>query len=79
MFDQRLGTYLKESLWNSGGQRRLFMTTLLSDVLGVGPGAMVFSQVPDMHYFSGRGGKDVIPLWRDSAEARPNIARAFSG
>jgi hypothetical protein len=27
-----------------------------------------------MHHFSGRGGKDIVPLWRDAACAHPNIA-----
>lgn len=29
--------------------------------------------VPDKHYFSGRGGKDIIPLWRDAAATQPNL------
>ena len=29
--------------------------------------------VPDLHCFSGRGGKDVIPFWRDSAATQPNL------
>jgi hypothetical protein len=29
--------------------------------------------VPDLHYFCGRGGKDVIPLWRDSDCTLPNV------
>lgn len=29
--------------------------------------------MPDLHHFSGRGGKDVIPLWRDVAATVPNV------
>jgi hypothetical protein len=41
--------------------------------LGKGPAAVVTSDVPDLHYFCGRGGKDIIPLYRDAA-GTPNVA-----
>ena len=50
-----------------------YMTSLLAGVLGVGPSAVVSSHVPDLHYFCGRGGKDIIPLWRDFDATAPNI------
>ncbi len=31
------------------------------------------ADVPDLHHFSGRGGKDVIPLWRDARATLPNV------
>jgi hypothetical protein len=51
----------------------MFMTSLLSDALGPGPVVTVAANVPDLHHFSGRGGKDVIPLWRDAAATEPNV------
>jgi hypothetical protein len=34
--------------------------------------------VPDLHYFCGRGGKDIIPLWRDAAASEPNLTAGFA-
>lgn len=34
---------------------------------------MVCADVPDRHHFSGRGAKDVTPLWRDAAATEPNV------
>ena len=71
--DERLGDFLKPVLWRSQSSRQVFMTSILTNVLGLGPTATVSAHVPDLHYFSGRGGKDVIPLWRDAAATEPNV------
>jgi hypothetical protein len=74
--DGRLGDFLRPSLWRTLSSRQLFMTTLLSSLLGDGPAVTVTHLVPDMHHFRGSfGAKDVIPLWRDTACAEPNIAK----
>ena len=31
------------------------------------------AELPDLHYFCGRGAKDVIPLWRDAEATQPNL------
>lgn len=49
------------------------MTSMIEGVLGLGPAAIVCSHIPDLHHFSGRGGKDVIPLWRDAEATQPNV------
>jgi type ISP restriction-modification system protein len=71
--DNRLGDYLKPDLWKTLSERQIFMTSLLTNVLGEGPAAAVAQYVPDLHCFSGRGGKDIIPLWRDVAATDANI------
>jgi len=43
----------------------------------MGPAAVVCSQVPDLHHFSGRGAKDVIPLWRDADGTEANLTRGL--
>jgi len=75
--DARLADYPKPVLWQSLSNRQVYITSILSDVLGAGPAATVAGQVPDLHHFSGRGGKDAIPLWRDSAAAQPNVTTAL--
>lgn len=56
-------------LWRTHGDQQVYLTSLLTDVLGEGPAATATCGIPDLHHFSGRGAKDVIPLYRD-AEAR---------
>jgi hypothetical protein len=72
--DARLGDYLRADLWNISSQRQVFMTSLLSGVLGLGPAATVSALVPDLDHFRGSfGGKHVIPLWRDADATQPNV------
>ena len=71
--DNRLGDRPKPVLWKDFGSEQVYMTTMLTKVLGLGSAAAVSAYVPDKDYFCGRGGKDVIPLWRDAAASEPNI------
>ncbi len=71
--DARLGDRMRPPLWQAHSTRQVYMTSLLTKVLGLGPAAIVASEVLDRDYFSGRGGKDVIPLWRDAAATEPNV------
>ena len=45
----------------------------MTDVLGLGPAGSVSAFAPDLHHFSGRGGKDVIPLYRDANASQANV------
>ncbi|MEX2289637.1 MAG: type ISP restriction/modification enzyme [Mycobacteriales bacterium] len=71
--DPRLAKTESPSLWTTSGRRQVYLTTLTSTALGPGPAATVTAAVPDLHHFSGRGGKDVIPLYRDAAGQTPNV------
>lgn len=71
--DARVGDYLRADLWLTHSDKQLFLTSLLSGVLGRGPAATVSSCVPDLHYFCGRGGKDIVPLWRDAGASEANV------
>lgn len=73
LFDNRLGDYLRPPLWHTRGPRQLYLTSLLTNVLGLGPAATVSAYPPDCDHFRGRGGKDVIPLWRDAEASIPNV------
>jgi len=73
LVDTRLGDFLKPVLWAADGAKQVFMTSLLTDALGAGPASMVSAHVPDLHHFCGRGGKDVIPLWRDADATDANV------
>jgi hypothetical protein len=50
------------------------MTSLLTGVIGTGPGAVACADVPDLHHFRGSfGGCDAIPLWRNPEGTEPNV------
>lgn len=70
--DARLGDFLRPILWAIAGARQVYLTSLLTGALGPGPAAMISAEVPDLHFFCGRGGKDVIPLWRDAEGTTAN-------
>ncbi|HEX8523053.1 MAG TPA: type ISP restriction/modification enzyme [Tepidisphaeraceae bacterium] len=76
--DPRMAKTESPSLWGSVSTKQIFMTSLLTDRLGPGPALTVSAHVPDKHYFNGRGGKDVIPLWRDAAATAPNITTGLA-
>ena len=72
--DNRVGDYLRPALQRTAGAPQLFLTSLLTGLLGDGPAAVVTHLVPDLHHFRGSyGAKDVVPLWRDLSERIPNV------
>lgn len=72
--DSRLGDFMKPDLWQAHSDHQVYLTSLITGILGIGPAATIAGDVPDLHHFRGSfGGKDVIPLWRDAAATEPNI------
>ena len=72
--DNRLGDYFRPSLWRAHSEKQIYISSSLALPLSQGPALAVSSEIPDLHYFCNRGGKDIIPLYRDSAAQEPNIA-----
>jgi len=75
--DARLGDRMRPPLWLAYGSQQVFLTSLLSKALGAGPAATVTALIPDLDHFSGRGGKDIIPLWRNREATEPNVTRGL--
>ena len=71
--DSRVGDFMRPELWRAHSQKQVYITSLLTKVLGKGPAGIATGEVPDLDHFCGRGAKDVIPLWRDSDAVQPNI------
>ena len=71
--DNRLGDRMRPVLWRTHSSQQLYLASSLSAVLGSGPALMASADIPDLHFFSGRGAKDIIPLWRDSEATEPNL------
>jgi hypothetical protein len=69
--DSRLGDFLRPDLWRAQSKRQVYLTSLLTTFLGTGPALTACAEIPDLHYFSGRGQKDTVPLYRlaDASEA----------
>jgi hypothetical protein len=71
--DNRIGGRLNPALWSVHGDRQVYLASLLTKVLGLGPAATVSALVPDLDFFCNRGAKDIIPLWRDAGATQPNL------
>jgi predicted helicase len=74
MPDNRLGDYLRPVFWQSHSKHQIYLTSLFSIPLDIGPAAVACSDIPDMDCFRGSfGAKNVLPLYRDKNCAQPNI------
>ena len=71
--DNRLCDRPRPTLLRSESKCQIYLTSLLTKVLGEGPSAIVTALTPDLDHFCNRGAKDVIPLWEDAARNKPNI------
>lgn len=76
--DNRLGDYLRPTLWFAHGTKQVYLSGLLTKPLGNGPGLTACAEIPDLDYFSNRGAKDIIPLYLDSSGSKPNITSGLS-
>ena len=75
--DGRLMSRPRPDLWRAHSERQIYLTSLLTKPLGSGPALAACADMPDLDHFSGRGAKDVIPLWRTAspaADADANLA-----
>ncbi|PWB58453.1 MAG: DNA methyltransferase [Nitrosomonadales bacterium] len=77
--DPRLADYPRPALWLSHSNAQLYFASLLTKPLGDGPALTISANIPDMDYFSGRGAKDILPLYRDAAGRHPNLHPALLG
>ncbi|MEZ4472698.1 MAG: type ISP restriction/modification enzyme [bacterium] len=68
--DPRLHDRGAEPLREAHSPAQLYLTTGEGGVAG--PWATVCAEIPDLHHFSGRGARDVLPLWCDAGAQDPN-------
>lgn len=76
--DTRLLSRPREALWQSQSGVQIYFASLLTKPLGNGPTLTLSADVVDMDYFSGRGAKDILPLYRDAQAQHPNLHPALS-
>lgn len=75
--DPRLAKTESPSLWDSRSASQLYFAAPMTAQSSSGPVLTVTEVVPDLHYFNGRGGKDILPLYRDADMQQPNLARGL--
>jgi len=72
--DSRLIDRPGPALWASFSSHQVFLTSLLTGLLGDGPAAIATGNIPDLHHFRGSfGAKDAVPLWRDEGGKEANV------
>ena len=73
LLDNRVCDRPRPDLIRAYGEKQIYMTSLLTKVLGNGASVVASAEIPDTDYFCGRGGKDIIPLWKNKAGTEANI------
>ena len=76
--DNRLCDRPRPTLLRSHSRHQMYMTSLLTNVLGHGPSVVATGLIPDLDHFRGSfGAKHIIPLWRDTEGTEPNITHTL--
>jgi Type ISP C-terminal specificity domain/N-6 DNA Methylase len=70
--DTRVITQPNQELWKTISDRQVFFTASSDFAPSNGPALTATALVPDLNYYSGRGGR-VFPLWRDDKAEQPNL------
>ena len=72
--DIRLMSRPRPDLWRVHSGRQIYLTSLLSQALGSGPGLTAAAVLPDLDHFRGSyGAKSIIPLYCSADASDPNI------
>jgi predicted helicase len=71
--DNRLGDFLRPDLWAAHDEGQVYLTTAFTQAISTGPALTAVAEVPDLHHFSGRGAKDIVPFYRAGAGKEANI------
>lgn len=71
--DNRLADRIRPDLWRCHSSKQIYLTSLLYEKIGIGPALTVSSLIPDLHYFSARGAKDIVPFYRSKGDFHPNF------
>ncbi len=75
--DNRFNDRMGQALWSIQGDSQIYLVTMSTKILGAGAGIGVSASVPDLDVFCGRGGKDIIPLYRDPIASEPNVTKGL--
>jgi len=74
LVDNRLGDFMRPVFWRAHSDRQVYLTSLFSQALGVGPALTASAEMPDLDCFRGSyGAKAAIPLYRDARSRHANV------
>ena len=74
LLDNRLCDRPRPTLQSAHSEKQVYISCLLTNVLGEGPSVTATALIPDLDHFRGSfGAKHVIPLWRDDVATDANI------
>jgi hypothetical protein len=71
--DSRVVDFPRPPMWQAMSDQQVFVVELHSEPMRIGPGLLFSALLPESSVFKGRGGR-VLPAWRDSQGASPNLA-----
>ena len=72
--DARLLDRPGPATWRAYGERQVYVTSLLTNLLGAGPALTACATIPDLDHFRGSyGAKAAIPLYRTADASQANI------
>ena len=75
--DARLINQPNPRLWDLRSDRQVFITAPHDRSPSNGPALTISDLIPDLHHYSGRGGR-AIPLWADSGASKSNLLPGLS-
>ncbi|MDR2711434.1 MAG: N-6 DNA methylase [Burkholderiales bacterium] len=71
--DGRLMSRPRPDLWAIHSEKQVYLSSLLTKTLGTGSAVTACALIPDLDHFSGRGAKDIAPLYRDAEGREANL------
>ena len=77
--DGRLISRPRPDLWRIHTERQVYLTSLLSQILGDGPALTACAPIPDLHHFPGGSGKSIVPLYRTADASEGNVLPGLLG
>ncbi len=63
----------RPDLWRAHSDSQVYLSSSFGQPLESGPALTSSAFIPDLHYFLGRGGKEILPLYRRADASQANI------
>ena len=75
--DSRVVSWPRPPLWSVRSDEQVYFATIFTQAMGNGPALTCSANIPDLHFFNGRGAKDILPLFHDAEALVPNVSVAL--
>ncbi len=78
ILDPRVIDRPRPELQRAHNNHQLYLTSMLTNVIGEGPSSIVTNLLPDLDHFRGSfGARHIIPLWQPGEAIQPNITKGI--